>query len=267
MAKNKIKKIIAGIGIGCIVMSSGALMAGCSLELTEEQENKIQTVIDNSNQFMDSTMDILQDSVSKIDRDMAVKLYEKSVARLMVNYNNVWDNVAFSIENKFYDAGSDGYQYQETKIIGMENGNKYCLEYGDSNGDNVVELQSISDNIQESGEMSSGSFSSLTKSRFEQLLNVGEVTIETIVDWKVLENGNYAISAVGMGDLGDGQGQQLLIVDCEISNDAFLISKSYSYVVVSSEISSSAISTIKFEYGTLNEAEIQSEIDNFRQSH
>jgi len=269
MKKDKVKKIMAGVGVGCAILSSGFVMTGCSVDLTEEQKNKILTVVDNSDKFMNETLDILQDSNSKIDRDTAVKLYEKSVARLIVNYDNVWDNMKFSVENKYFDA-EDCNQYSETKIITMSNGNKYMLLYYDSNDDNVVELHSITDNIQENGEMFTGSFSYYNQKQFQQILNIGEINIDNIVDWNVLENGNYCISAVGMGDVGDGQGEQLIIVDCEISKDAYLISKSYSYVsTVSSNQKdvSSVISTLKFEYGTLNETQVQQDIDNYNQNN
>lgn len=269
MSKNKINKIMAGIGIGCAILSSGFLMTGCSVDLSEEQKNKILTVVENSDKFMNETLDILQDSNSKIDRDTAVKLYEKSVARLIVNYNNVWDNMKFSVENKYFDA-EECNQYSETKVITMSNGNKYMLLYYDGNNDNVVELQSITDNVQESGEMFTGSYSYYNQKQFQQILDIGEINVDNIVDWSILENGNYSISAVGMGDGGDGLGEQLIIVDCEITKDAYLISKSYYYVsTVSSNLKdvSSVISTLKFEYGTLNESQIQQDIDNFNQNN
>ena len=67
---------------------------------------------------------------------------------------------------------------------------------------------------------------------FQTMLNVGEINIDKIVDCKVLENGNYCLSAVGLGYVCDGLGEHLIIVDCEISKDAYLISKSCSYVSV-----------------------------------
>ena len=268
MIKDKLKKVIVGMGVGCAILSSGFIITGCSVDLTDEQKNKILTVVNNSDNFMKETIDLLQNANAKIDRDTVVKLYEKSIARLIVNYNDVWDNMKFSVENKFFDA-VDCNQYSETKIITMSNGNKYSLLYYDSDGDNIVELKSVRDNVQESGEMFTGSFSYYNKMQFQQILNIGEINIDNIVDWKVLDNGNYCISAVGMGDVGDGLGEQLIIVDCEISKDAYLISKSYSYVssVSSSEKDvSSVISTLKFEYGTLNEAQVQQDIDNFNQN-
>lgn len=267
MKKCRIKKML--LGVGCAMVGSVLLMSGCSADLTKEQKNKILNVVESSDVFMVETLDLLKDVNSKIDRDTAVKLYEKSIARLIVNYNNVWDNMKYSVENIYFDA-EDCNQYSETKIITMANGNKYSLLYYDDNADNIVELQSIHDNTLVSGESFTQSFCYYQQEAFKQILNIGEVNIDNIVDWKLLENGNYLISAVGLGDAGDGLGDQLMIVDCEISKDAYLISKSYSYASSISSTNhdiSTVISTLKFEYGTLDEAQIQQDINNFNQGN
>ena len=56
-----------------------------------EQKNKILTVVDNSDKFMEESLDLLQESNQKLDRETAYKLYQYSVNRLKTNYGKVYE--------------------------------------------------------------------------------------------------------------------------------------------------------------------------------
>ena len=103
MKKNK-KKILAGaclglVGIGCLT--------GCSVDLTDAQKDKIMTVVDNSDAFMDETLSLLQEQNSQLDRTNAFKLYELATRRIAYCTQNSLENLKINVSCE-YDMSIDG---------------------------------------------------------------------------------------------------------------------------------------------------------------
>ena len=74
-----------------------------------------------------------------------------------------------------------------------------------------------------------------------------------------MDNGNYRILAVGYGDIGEGLngeelGEQKIITECEITNDGYLVAKTYYYTEHNSTAPkdiTTVVTTITVEYNTL----------------
>ena len=263
MKKSKLNKILAGVGLG-VMLTGGTMMAtGCTnIDLTQSQVDKILEVVDNSDKFMNETMDLLQENNKKIDKATAVKMYELAVARLELNYNNVWDSVKVSLDNQYEDYG----YLVDMQIFKKTNGYRIVAMLYDEDKDGVYDDYELHDyeiyannpsgSTRSSGGEESGlittipSASSVISGLLGGLLNVTSIGEKDVVECNILDNGNYQIIAVGMGDTGGGE--QKIISECEITCDGYLVSKTYYYMdEVDESQKSVSKSTVTVEYGTV----------------
>ena len=265
MKKSKLNKILAGVGLG-VMLTGGTMMAtGCTnIDLTQSQFDKILEVVDNSDKFMNETMDLLQENNKKIDKATAVKMYELAVARLELNYNNVWDSIKVSLDNQYEDYG----YLVDMKIFKKANGYRIVAMLYDEDKDGVYDDYDLHDyeiyanNPSGSTRSSSGeesdlitqlpSASTVISGMLGGIFNVTSIGEKDVVECNILDNGNYQIIAIGMGDTGGDMGEQKIISECEITSDGYLVSKTYYYMeeedLVNQTVSKT---TVTVEYGTV----------------
>ena len=73
--KEKIKKILAGIGMGAVLGSSGLIMTGCGM--TDEQQKALDSVVNKADEIIE-----LVDSQNKeLSYSEAIRLFEYAKMR------------------------------------------------------------------------------------------------------------------------------------------------------------------------------------------
>ena len=260
--KNKTKKILAGACLG--VMGMG-LMTGCSM--TEEQQKALNDIVGKSDQIVE----LLDKQSKNLSAEEALRLYEFSKTRLIVNKDNVWDNMKMIIHqddnDEEYGDVTDGeyhfYKFADEKKV---------FYYKVTSGTDQNEIDGWFDDFVEKEPTPPGSVSSISSYTWyagymaTAMIGVIDITAQDIVDCKVLDNGNYQITAsVLLSESGtDPEGLPCLI-DVELTTDGYLVyynAKSlcsvngFRYQYLNS-------TTVKYEYGTLTEAEVQANIDAY----
>ncbi len=268
--KNKTKKLLAGLGLAAVFGVGGLGLTGCSVELSEEQVEKVMTVVDRSDVFMDETIDLLESSNSELDRKDIAKLYEYSLYKLKVNYGNIWDNMSVEFKQEFWEKKEQEFNFAMTyNFFKLGDLN---VAYMLSNG--TPDSSSYFDNAESespTGEDPVPSVSQIrtftynVNSTFIPMLAAGNITEDTIVDYEVLENGDYRVYACDTIDLGDGEGSIApAVMECIISKDGRLLSKTYVVNQLRSEaegdVTTSTV-TINVAYGTLNADAVQAHVN------
>lgn len=277
--KEKTKKIMAGLGIGLALATGGTLMTGCSDVMTKEQMDKVLTVVDNSDKFMNETLDLLQENNKILDGKAAVKLYNWAMNRLHLNYENVWDNLKITM---LYN-GAEGFpDKQETYYYKLSSGVNVLLQRVIDGSINY--LYGYHDSTQEAGkivhEQGEGQTTTSTRCSFEYYAYkacTGLVdgmyltfTEDDVVSCKVNDNNNYVI-VLAVDDFMESGLEGM--VDIEITQEGYLNTIQYTMIqdmpIDKSDPSSgmgdySIINpTFKYEYGVLTEAEVQANIDAY----
>lgn len=270
--KSNSKKIIAGVGMG-LMLGTGAMFAtGCSqVPITQEQLDKIMTVVDNSDVFMSESLDLLKESNNKLDRSVAVRLYNYALTRLYTNRDEVLNNMSMRVVGETYelDMGLDStyyfYKIGNKRLCAFV-GKQYKIsdglyqEIGDYYDDETINTYKETAQI-----LDHNKYKTTFAGRVMYDLNYwnsftgGDVTEENVVDCTVLENGNYLITVVK--DLVvDSHGEQMLdypmVLDCEITPDGFLVSKMFNMIEDAHEYCYT-YGKIEFEYNKLTQEQVQ----------
>lgn len=267
--KNKTKKILAGACLGLVGM--GAL-TGCAM--SDEQKTALDKVVGKA----DEIISLIEKQNKELTFLEAVRLYEFAKTKLLVNYNNCWNNLRIKI-------------HEETTEDMLECGNVMDCEYHlfkNAEGKRVAyySYSTTSDkNPQINHSETSGyvddseSSSEYLKKVYEcvsDMLDFNEVTEENIVNLETKENGNYLISVVAEielysdfmynGKLSSSLNVPTLIY-IEITPNGQLVSKRYTSIIdehVAGEFKEHQEFDIilSYEYETLTENEVQENIAN-----
>lgn len=247
--KEKTKKIMAGVGIGLALAGSGMLMTGCTNVLSQTQMDKIMTVVDNSDKFMEETLDLLQENNRILDSKQAMKLYEYSMNKLHLNKDNVWNNLKISFK---YD-GTDGKHNYETHYFKLANGNNvlYNIDEGEVSG--YISSETSKEKFNESAYKSCTGMIEGMYSLFSE---------DEIVDVEIAENGNYRliVSTTSFMNMQDTEA----IITIEITQDGDLQTVLYNAIAKMGNFGY-AIQNVfgKYEYNVLSETQVQANIDDY----
>ena len=276
--KEKTKKIMAGLGIGLALATGGTLITGCSDVLTKEQMDKVLTVVDNSDKFMNETLDLLQENNKILDGKAAVKLYNWAMNRLHLNYENVWDNLKITMVNN----GAEGLPAKfETYYYKLSSGVNVLLQKevdGSGSCGYVYHDSTQEAKVFESG--GEGYASASPRCSFEYYAYTActgmtdgmylTFTEDDVVSCKVNDNNNYVI-VLAVDDFMETGLEGM--VDIEITQEGYLNTIQYTMIqnmpIDKSDPSKgrgdfSIINpTFKYEYGVLTEAEVQANIDAY----
>lgn len=112
------KKFLKLFSLLAVVCCGMFVFTGC-MDLTAEQKQKVMTVVDNSDKFMDDVLDYLDKSNSKLGREESFKLLQESQTRLLLNVDNIWSNIKIT---SVYE-GSVNIEDSIRNICEMEDGN------------------------------------------------------------------------------------------------------------------------------------------------
>lgn len=267
--KDKMKKIIAGVGIG-VMLGSGAALTGCSVmgisdedtakmwDIIEEVREDIGSVEDKVNK-MESTLSDVDESLEYISlKQRGFDLYRMACSKLVLLDESIFNNFRMSSssilkEDYLYEIShlkmSDG---KRVLYMTLEEGNevkeKECL-YEIENEKILCSSNNFTtkkmDEESYSYEVSyffSGMFDDLTE----------QFTFENMVECKLLEDGNYEI--VFASSIGVAYG-----VSVVVTSDARLVTMD---VLFRDGDFYGGVMT--FEYGVVDEEVMQGVIDELK---
>ena len=99
----KSKKVLKTLGVGALCLCGALIFSGCSMDLSQDQIDKLMFAVDNSQEFMQDTLDLLEKQNDKMDAEQAYKMYRYAVNKfylnlfhaLIVHYSNLLLNQFF----------------------------------------------------------------------------------------------------------------------------------------------------------------------------
>ena len=267
--KEKTKNILKGVGVGALACFGLFAMTGCSIDLSQEQVDKIMYTVDNSDKFMQDTLDLLEKQNNQLDMEQAWNLYKLAQTKLLLNDEKIMDNMKVSMElvdpngeveinNMFYyktsttervlvNVGDDwhGVNY-------VENGFLYDYSYDANHGTHKHQLAEVS------------SDESVLMGTELPYANYIECDQEDMVTCNVLDNGNYEITFISTWTDDPDNYLQFDLVKVEITQDAKFVSEK---IVTATQLleteyreTSYFISvgktTVTYEYGVVTDGDV-----------
>ena len=196
--KEKNKKILNGLGVGALACFGMFTLTGCTINLTDEQMEKVMYVVDESEHFMKDTLDLLGKQNAQLDKEDAWNLYKVARTRYLLNDDNIRDNMVLKLtsdddggfemkiscyrENGSYMVMSE---YSETDKIFWYSYDYKTYKYENRDGDAPSKIL-------------------LGVGEVENFLNLGvyisidayKCEKEDIVKCDIAENGNYIITFI-----------------------------------------------------------------------
>lgn len=257
--KNKTKKILAGVGLGLVGMGC---LTGCSVDLTDAQRDKIMTVVDNSDAFMDESLELLKESNDKLDKERAFGLLRLAIKRIETNAQDVFNNLKINVSTD-WDA-TDGYYGLNfnTNYFKDSNGKYYFYT---AKGDGSVTDMISSNGLNEDVVVVKGIQFSNTKNYITNVNRYsfyffakGEFKLDNIVNYSNLENGNYAITYFTQTE------DEQILNFAEINKDGYLIKVTSELLVDDGDEDYITTLDYTFEYGALEESSVLALVETNR---
>lgn len=293
--KVKTKKILAG----CALFVTGVLaLTGCSgVDISQEQVNKIMTVVENTDQFMKDTVDLLEKNSTSNELAQGYKILTWARANLYTDYDGYLDNVTIS---GYTTSGNKSAEDEmKIQIIKLGNGGHAKVTTSSSWGDNYQLTYAYEQTVTSE----TGSYTKLIHRTYDscQFLDASPVkdseaygvesdnykhvindcnVIE--VEWNylnikeedltsvtIMDNGNYVIKAVVLVESyedAETQHYRYSVNEVTINADGRIVENTitevyceayYGMIVPSS---SPVIIKVKFEYGNVNVEDINTKI-------
>ncbi len=87
--KEKTKNVLKGLGVGALACCGMFALTGCSVELSQSQVDKVMQVVDQSDKFMDGTLDLLEKQNAKLSKEEGWDLYKLAQAKFLTNQNGI----------------------------------------------------------------------------------------------------------------------------------------------------------------------------------
>lgn len=200
--KEKNKKILKGLGVGALACFGMLTFTGCSVDLSQQQIDKLMYTVENSDKFMDEVVDLLNKQNNQMDKQKIFDLYRLAETKLMLNYDNVLDNLKVTSKVvsdddfqsvKFYKTESGQrvaiMNDMDSSEIVYSNENKTAVCNGIGQ-DYVKTIEDVDFNtyISQNGYISS----------CLALTNMYEKDINDIVDFKTNDLGDYEITMLNV---------------------------------------------------------------------
>jgi len=274
--KDKMKKIMAGVGMGLTLAGSGMLMTGCTM--TAEQQAALDNVVGKTDQIVE----LLDKQSKQLSQSEALRLYEYAKTRLLVNKDNVWDNLKTSFsqdtsEEGYYDT-VEGYSH----FFKFANGKRVLYSANSVDGEEGL-ISGYFDEVVEKEESNGGdgyqtlteikTYTYLASNYATTIINMIDISEEDIVDCEILENGNYKITASLIVCENQGSNNAIeypCLITIELAENGYLIS--YNCLTLMEDDFNNSIAgdkyvlstNVKYEYGALTEAEVQAKIDKYK---
>ena len=96
-------------------MAMTFLLGDCSMDLSNEQKEKILDVVDNSDAFMKEVLGYLERSNAKLDREEAYYKVKDSIYRFLLNDGEIWSNL------KLTSRGGEALSMEDVNIETINN--------------------------------------------------------------------------------------------------------------------------------------------------
>lgn len=259
--KDKTKKIIAGVGLGVLGM---ATLTGCTeMGFSVEQTDKIESLVAQSSNYMDSTLGLLEEtnvnqqelleelrkSNSKISVEQAAKLVNAATTKLLINSGDAWSNlIVKQTLSDVYDDGRQEEGYNSIYNIFKDSEGSY-IQYEKYNGEmqNSCWAEGLFDSTHDielpAGEEPASEVTStnpliaaMIYSDLSDMLGFGLIDESGIVNAHINEDNNYEIdcfadsrlingvSQGGMVDYNPNEGMLCLSLKYIIDQDGRLLS-------------------------------------------
>ena len=203
--KNRFLKMFSLFAVLCC---SVLVFTGCTVDLTEEQKDKVMTVVDNADVFMKDVLKNLDLNNKKMDREEAFKALQDAQLKLAVNYDNIWSNIRITnTENGNINTIDEFIQTQDgnNAVLSSHFGNQgelsiYTLNYSNPIGDCYV--IDYTEWLDESGETASEDIEKkegypfsyyLSQFNYIQLLNL---TSDDVLTCETLEDGTVNVALI-----------------------------------------------------------------------
>lgn len=235
--KEKTKKIIAGLGIGLAISGAG-LLTGCTdINLTQEQTDKILTVVDNADTFMKDVMENNQ-----LNKSKAYDLLKIVGVKAKLNVDGYFNNVKIVCSrhknNDFYDTVEilkydddhfasvnynkdlgDNYniEYVYTKEVGSEKLKKSVSYYTFSHTP-TGDIDNTKPTIVENDYVSPYLCGYMAVFDFVEYYCITENDILSVTK---NEKNNYVIEAIG--EIATAQGNTEIYITVEITEDGHML--------------------------------------------
>lgn len=249
--KEKNKNILKGVGVGALACLGMFTFSGCSMDLSQEQIDKLMYAVDNSQQFMEDTLHLLENQNAKMDAEQAYKLYRLAYNNFYLNKDGARDNIKITISSG--DSLSQVVQTYKTEKLDViiqqyfRNGELddfVSFWYDDGENAYITDLQEnekwIVDNIH--SEMNWNSIN------LELMLDL-EFDMENIVSCNILPNENYELVVVL--ERVESQNNLNAILTYEITPDALLVKETV-VIVENDNFAEKQNFIIDFEYGNVD---------------
>ena len=252
--KEKTKNILKGVGVGSLACLGMFTFSGCSMDLSQEQINKLMYAVDNSQQFMEDTLHLLESQNAKMDAEQAHKLCEYAYNKILLNQNGIRNNLV--MKNHFDGelvATVTSYADENTDVIVADTTDFNEVWYADSgNNYHYVKQGQTKEEIEADSIHADFSWAS-----WVNLVNWAGVTEDDILFCNILSNGNYeitySVNTINHANLEDGMGAGIIVA--EITNDGNFVKiemDSAEYSEQEDEIQFGKKVRALFEYGTAN---------------
>ena len=252
--KEKNKNILKGIGIGALACFGMFTFSGCSVELSQSQIDKLMYAVDNSQQFMDDALHLLENQNAKMDAEQAHKLCEYAYNKILLNQNGIRNNLVM----KNYRDGElattvTSYADENTDIIILDTISFNEVWYSD-NGNNYhyVKQSERKTELKEDSIHAAFSWASCIN-----VVNALGVNAEDILFCDILSNGNYqitySVNNMNDADLEVGDIAKILVVEITSEGDFVKVEMdSAEYSEQDDELKFRVKTTVTFEYGKVD---------------
>lgn len=278
--EEKNKTILKTLGVGAVATLGLFTMAGCSVKLTDEQIEKVMYTVDNSDQFMKDTLNLLEKQNAQLDLDEAWNLYKLASTKFLLNEDGIRNNlkVVMTCFDEYsevvdYSQVHNFYSHAGQDVFSVEfEGLGYNIVYNDFDGDDeLIYYYYNYDGDIHKGLQGNGIIEQYATVNINFSTLYG-VTKEQIVSCEILENGNYKLTFVNER-LEEQENEEtikyLSIFNLEISKDAKFISEKVSTglfneegtMISSGVMEDAATAVIEYQYGEVDVEDILEKLE------
>ncbi|MBQ8522232.1 MAG: hypothetical protein IJ458_01040 [Clostridia bacterium] len=221
------KKFLKVFSLLAVICCSMFVFTGCTINLSEEQKEKVMTVVDNADVFMEDVLENLDKSNSKLGREESFKILQEAQMRILLNVDDIWSNMKATTSYSGLSAGTSSvYRVADGNYVQYRTEpDMYNVIFSDIESSPKVSQYG---RYYEDGEWVEA-FSTGTVMNFNYYLydfnilaDIGEFTVDNVLFSGVKDNGNNYItlltSEISVSEDGKKECLNSSFVEVEIKN-------------------------------------------------
>ena len=270
--KEKNKKVLKGLGVGALACVGMVGLTGCSINLNQEQIDKLMYTVDKSDMFMSDILELMENQNTQFDKEQAFNRYKLAENKITLNYDNIWKNLKVTSSV----VGDDDSQVLELYI--NSNDEKFAI-CKDSDSLNIIYANDIHntyfyekhifDEIFTKRSEEINFETQLAQSNFVgssvAFINEIEKNHNDIYNYEVKDNGDEVITMVKLvkvqSESSEDYDINTYIIETTINNKGFISEIKLTFACTDStkkeNVSSSITGIVKFEYGVLTDNDME----------